>query len=205
MLWPILGDAGTYKSSPQAKKVKLLILFLFCFVLFLLLFFFNSFSNLRYILNNFLQFFCWVICLKMFQTVRWKKYMNKWAHLSSFHLSFLFMALNCSKKVQFLQFCADLSKNSNSVAAIYMNAYAHFPCSRFRGTCHLWIQNVPFTLNMNYFGKTIYITLMYLLALFIVQHSEKSLQQMQRNSETLLLDPKFTTSSKYKYIWKNSY
>ena len=44
---------------------------------------------------------------------------KKWDHLSSFHVPFL----KLSKKVHFLQFCADLSKKSKSVKAIYIYAY----------------------------------------------------------------------------------
>ena len=43
---------------------------------------------------------------------------KKWDHLSSFHVPFL----KLSKKVHFLQFCADLSKKSKSIKAIYIYA-----------------------------------------------------------------------------------
>ena len=43
--------------------------------------------------------------------------MEKWGHLSGFHVS---IVLKLSKQVQFLQFCADLSNNSKSIKAIYI-------------------------------------------------------------------------------------
>ena len=43
---------------------------------------------------------------------------KKLDHLSSFHVPFL----KLSKKVHFLQFCADLSKKSKSIKAIYIYA-----------------------------------------------------------------------------------
>ena len=48
---------------------------------------------------------------------------KKWDHLSSFHVPFL----KLSKKVHFLQFCADLSKKSKSIKAIYIYA-SERPC-----------------------------------------------------------------------------
>ena len=54
----------------------------------------------------------------MLQTVRAKKC----GHLSSFNVSIL-VSLNYRKKVYFLQFCADFSKNPKSAKAIYMYAF----------------------------------------------------------------------------------
>ena len=45
--------------------------------------------------------------------------------------------------------------------------------------CHFWAQNGPFVLNNFFFVQTIIITLIYLLALFIVQNLKKFLQQIQ--------------------------
>ena len=45
---------------------------------------------------------------------------KKLSHLSSFHVPFLVMVLELSEKVHFLLFCADLSKKSKSVKAIYI-------------------------------------------------------------------------------------
>ena len=53
----------------------------------------------------------------MLQTVRAKKVDEKRGYLSGFHVS---IVLKLSKQVQFLQFCADLSKNSKSIKAIYI-------------------------------------------------------------------------------------
>ena len=44
--------------------------------------------------------------------------MKKWGHLSSFHVPLL----NKSKKVQFLQFCAELSKKFRSIKTISIYA-----------------------------------------------------------------------------------
>ena len=56
----------------------------------------------------------------MLQTVRPEKEdEKKWGHLSSFHVSWV-MVLNLSKKVDFLQFCADLSKKLKPVQPIYI-------------------------------------------------------------------------------------
>ena len=46
--------------------------------------------------------------------------MKIWGHMSSFHASFLSYGLKLSKKVHFLQFCADLSQKPKSVKAIYI-------------------------------------------------------------------------------------
>ena len=46
--------------------------------------------------------------------------MKKLGHLSSFYVPFLSKDLNLSKKVYFLHFCADHSKKSKSVKAIYI-------------------------------------------------------------------------------------
>ena len=49
--------------------------------------------------------------------------MKKWGHLSSFHVFFRRYALHkLSKKVNFLQFYADLNKKSKSVKAIHIYA-----------------------------------------------------------------------------------
>ena len=46
-------------------------------------------------------------------------------HLSSFHVSLLrsVVVYKLSKKVHFLQFCADLTKKCNSVEAIYIYTF----------------------------------------------------------------------------------
>ena len=56
----------------------------------------------------------------MLQTVRAEKVNEKkWSHLSSSMLPSGVMVLKLSKKVHFLQFCADLSQKPKSVKAIY--------------------------------------------------------------------------------------
>ena len=44
---------------------------------------------------------------------------KKWDHLSSFHVPFL----KLSKKVHFLQFCADLSTESRSIKEIFIYVF----------------------------------------------------------------------------------
>ena len=53
---------------------------------------------------------------------------EKWGHLSSFHASFWVNVLKLSKKVHFLQLCAELSKKSKSVKAIciYASESSHY-------------------------------------------------------------------------------
>ena len=47
---------------------------------------------------------------------------QKWGDFSSFHVSFLSYGSQIVQKVQFLLFCADLSKESKSVKAIQIYA-----------------------------------------------------------------------------------
>ena len=65
---------------------------------------------------------------------RWKK----WGHLSNFHLS---------KKVHFLQFCADLSKKSKYVKAIYIYASQRSRCAVSFGL-YMIIQSNPWNINL---------------------------------------------------------
>ena len=63
----------------------------------------------------------------------------------------------------------------------------------------------PICCKQKYFEKAIYRILIYLLVIFIEQHSKKSLQQVQRNrrnSDTSILEPKWTICPKYEYLWK---
>ena len=54
-----------------------------------------------------------------FQIQKWGK---KWVHVSSFHVSCLSYDPYIVKKMYFFQFCADHSKKSKSVKAIYIYA-----------------------------------------------------------------------------------
>ena len=45
--------------------------------------------------------------------------------------------------------------------------------------CHFRVENDPFVLNNFFLAQTIIITVIYLLALFIVQNLKKFLQQIQ--------------------------
>ena len=49
--------------------------------------------------------------------------MIKWDHLSNFHVPFQSYGLKLSKKVHFLQFCADLCKKIKSIKAIYIDIF----------------------------------------------------------------------------------
>ena len=48
--------------------------------------------------------------------------MEKWGHLSGFHVCFLSYGPQIVQKSEFLQFCADLSKKPKSVKAVYIYA-----------------------------------------------------------------------------------
>ena len=61
-----------------------------------------------------------------------KKKMEKWSHLSSFHVFFLSYGPQIvQKKCIFFQFCADLSNKPNSVRAnyIYASEISHYTLS----------------------------------------------------------------------------
>ena len=57
---------------------------------------------------------------------------------------------------------------------------------------HFWDKNSPFALNKNFLVKTIIITFIYLLALFIVQNVKKILQWIQNYDDVPFLDPKWS-------------
>ena len=68
--------------------------------------------------------------------------MKKWGHLSSFHVS-----KNVLKKAQFFQFCADFSRKSRSIIAIYIYASG--------SSCDALSENVIVYCAMTYcFGDT---------------------------------------------------
>ena len=61
--------------------------------------------------------------------------------------------------------------------------------------CHFQVQNGPFVTNKFFLVQTIIITLIYLLALFIVQNLKKFLQQIQSYEDAPFLDPNWPISS----------
>ena len=70
----------------------------------------------------------------MLQTVRPDKVdEKKWSHLSSFHVPSLSYGPYLSKKVHFLQFCAEFSNKSKFIKAIYIYASerSHFALSEY--------------------------------------------------------------------------
>ena len=67
--------------------------------------------------------------------------------------------------------------------------------------CHFRAQNGPFVLNKIFSVQTI-ITLIYLLALFIVQNSEKFLQSIQSYEDVPFLGPKWSICHKQNFFWK---
>ena len=62
--------------------------------------------------------------------------------------------------------------------------------------CHFRAQNGPFVMNKFFLVQTIIITLIYLLALFIVQNLNKFLERIQSYEDVLFLGPKWS-------IWQN--
>ena len=56
--------------------------------------------------------------------------------------------------------------------------------------CHFQVQNGPFVMNKNFLVQTIIITLIYLLALFIVQKFKNFLLQIQSYEDASFLGPK---------------
>ena len=58
--------------------------------------------------------------------------------------------------------------------------------------CHFQAQNGPFILSKFFLVQTIIITLIYLLALFIVQNLKKFLQQIQSYEDAPFLGPKWS-------------
>ena len=61
--------------------------------------------------------------------------------------------------------------------------------------CHFRAQNTPICSEQNFLVQTIIITLIYLLALFIVQNLKKFLQQIQSYEDVQFLATKWPISS----------
>ena len=64
----------------------------------------------------------WILSIFKFRNECYKQVDEKWGHFSSFMFSSWVMVFKLSKKVHFLQFCAELSKKSTSIKAIYICA-----------------------------------------------------------------------------------
>ena len=62
--------------------------------------------------------------------------------------------------------------------------------------CQFRGQNAPFPLNKVFLAQTIVITIIYLLALLIMQNFKEFLQQIQSYDNALFLDPKWTICPK---------
>ena len=67
--------------------------------------------------------------------------------------------------------------------------------------CYFRAQNGPFVMNKIFLVQTIIITLIYLLALFIVQNLNKFLERIQSYEDVLFLGPKWSIWHK-KFFWK---
>ena len=67
--------------------------------------------------------------------------------------------------------------------------------------CHFRAQNGPFVMNKFFLVQTIIITLIYLLALFIVQNLNKFLERIQSYEDVLFLGPKWSIWHKI-FFWK---
>ena len=59
-----------------------------------------------------------------------------------------------------------------------------------------WAQNSPFVMNKTFLVQTIIITLIYLLALFIVQNLKKFIQCIQKYEDAPFLGPKWSICPK---------
>ena len=68
---------------------------------------------------------------------------------------------------------------------------------------HFWDKNSPFALNKNFLVKTIIITFIYLLALFIVQNVKKILQWIQNYDDVPFLDPKWSIYLNFFFFSEN--
>ena len=67
--------------------------------------------------------------------------------------------------------------------------------------CYFRAQNGPFVMNKFFLVQTIIITLIYLLALFIVQNLNKFLERIQSYEDVLFLGPKWSIWHK-NFFWK---
>ena len=67
--------------------------------------------------------------------------------------------------------------------------------------CYFRAQNGPFVMNKIFLVQTIIITLIYLLALFIVQNLKKFLQQIQSHQDAPFLGPNRSIFPN-KFFWK---
>ena len=68
--------------------------------------------------------------------------------------------------------------------------------------CHFQAQNGPFILSKFFLVQTIIITLIYLLALFIVQNLKKFLQQIQSYEDVQFFGPKWSISPNKNFFRK---
>ena len=65
-----------------------------------------------------------------------------------------------------------------------------------------WTQNGPFVMNKTFLAQTIIITLIYLLALFIVQNLKKFVPWIQSYEDAPFLGPKWSICPKQIFFWK---